>query len=869
LSKPRTGAPRRVAVGLLAGALSLFGVAIAPPAGASASVDATKRLAGATRYGTAAAISADATLGTPVHAIIATGENFPDALAAASLAGANAPSPIILTETGTYSTDAKSALAALKTKGVKAVTIVGGTNAVTETVEDAIEADGFTVTRVAGDDRYETAAEIAKAANTKSAAAAVGGLKAALFATGTNFPDALAGGSAAYGNKLPILLVNDTVPASTQEAISSMGIKKAYILGGTAAVSTAVEGTLIALTGNPATRLAGTDRYATATAVGDFLKTTLAYPITTAILATGVNFPDALAAGPLAGANKAPLVLTASLPEASRAYLDANSSTINRIITVGGTTVVDDATVAAAKAAAQNVANDSAAKAVTTRPELIGAEVLNTVIDGAQTPTSPVGTRVRFTFDEALSSGFSPVLNNFRVYSSANTQYTATGGSATIEATATPANSTVLVNFPAVNTTALAGSLTKATVAFEAVRDATLAGNPEGEAPIGTAGTTTVPAGTTSAPDLLSVGGFRQATTANTTAVDFTFDANAFVATAGGFHLVGNDGVRYDCTSPNVGDNTTASGLNLPGGGGTTKITVTCANAGGGATLFSTSNVARGFIDDGNNGTTSQSSSVITSAAGGAGVGAPWQAADVAGSSLSPDLVSVVASATANHVIFTFDQTIQNATAARFRVYKSDGTSQVGTAAVVNTSNRTQVDIDFGASVVGIVGGYIVNTTNTVAGAAVDATDGSWNRVDEEGVAAGTSSTVTPGRTSGSDLTSVALSAITNAFGTTTGYQALYTFDGPASTTLTVGGAALFHLYTSDGTRYSGSTCTAGTGAAGSTAQGTVLCTVYTPTPAAATTLQGAVLGTTEFGAVTSSPEGAIATTGGTGTPAS
>src|SRR5690349_24158862 len=56
LSKSRSGAPRRAAVGLLAGALSVVGIALAPPAGAVDDVNAD-RLAGINRYGTAAAIA--------------------------------------------------------------------------------------------------------------------------------------------------------------------------------------------------------------------------------------------------------------------------------------------------------------------------------------------------------------------------------------------------------------------------------------------------------------------------------------------------------------------------------------------------------------------------------------------------------------------------------------------------------------------------------------------------------------------------------------------------------------------------------------------------------------------------------------------
>ena len=80
MSKSRSGAPKRVAAGLLAGALTVLGLGFAPSAGATADVK-TDRYAGTTRYGTAAAI-----------------------------AGHNGPAPIILTQSGTYTQAARDAL---------------------------------------------------------------------------------------------------------------------------------------------------------------------------------------------------------------------------------------------------------------------------------------------------------------------------------------------------------------------------------------------------------------------------------------------------------------------------------------------------------------------------------------------------------------------------------------------------------------------------------------------------------------------------------------------------------------------------------------------------------------------------------------
>ena len=140
MSKSRMGAPRRVATGLLAGALMIVGIAHAPAAGAADDVT-SERLAGATRYGTAAAVSADAAFEGATTAILATGENFPDALAASGLAGSTAATPILLTQSDELSDEA---LAALDDLAVDEVTVVGGTAAVSDDVITSLEENART-----------------------------------------------------------------------------------------------------------------------------------------------------------------------------------------------------------------------------------------------------------------------------------------------------------------------------------------------------------------------------------------------------------------------------------------------------------------------------------------------------------------------------------------------------------------------------------------------------------------------------------------------------------------------------------------------------------------------------------------------------
>jgi putative cell wall-binding protein len=415
----------------LASSLALFGVALANPASAADSVT-NERLAGATRYGTAAAIAGDEAFAAPTTAIVASGESthLADALAASTLAGANTPAPIILTQTDTYTAEAKAGLAALKGKGVSAVTIVGGTAAVSQTVEDAIKADGFTVTRVAGADRFATAAAVSTAADAKASAPAVGGLDTALIASGTSFADALAGSPAAANGKLPLLLVNaDSVPQATTDAITSLGIKKVVILGGTVPVSDTVANQLATQTGNAVTRLAGANRFATAAAIGDYEIDTLGFTATSAILANGITLVDALTAGPLGGIVEAPIVLTASLPAESQAFLDDHSDTITKLYVAGGTSSVDDATVTSSMTAAQNTANDpdvpgSSQTAALVAPELqsVGITDADFDFDLTTNPTDPeLGTiEYTFTFDSDVDEDQLDA-NGFKLYTADGT----------------------------------------------------------------------------------------------------------------------------------------------------------------------------------------------------------------------------------------------------------------------------------------------------------------------------------------------------------------------------------------------------------------------------------------------------------------
>lgn len=133
----------------------------------------------------------------------------------------------------------------------------------------------------------------------------------AYIATGADFPDALAAAAAAGQDGAPILLAKQNeVPGSTASALSSLRPQRIVVLGGTAAISEKVSTQLRSYAtssgADALTRIAGNNRYETAALVA------AAYPsgLSSTYLASGEDFPDALAAGAAAGMLGAPVFLT-------------------------------------------------------------------------------------------------------------------------------------------------------------------------------------------------------------------------------------------------------------------------------------------------------------------------------------------------------------------------------------------------------------------------------------------------------------------------------------------------------------------------------------------------------------------------------
>ena len=271
------------------------------PAG-SASVT---RFSGSNRYETAVKISQGTFVSSAKSVIIASGESYYDALAGVPLASAMG-APILLTKKQALDS---TTLAEIKRLGAKSAVILGGSGAVSADIETTLKNNGLTVERIKGSGRADTAVKIAQ----KMAAVTKGEINEAFFVSSGNYPDALSVSSIAALKKAPILYLDKTGVPDTSTASLLSSLKKnnqlmsTYIIGGTSAISSAAE-TNIKNYCPFVTRVHGSNRYDTCIKVNTLFAAFLTGK--SVCLATGTNFPDALAGGVLAAKEAAPVILT-------------------------------------------------------------------------------------------------------------------------------------------------------------------------------------------------------------------------------------------------------------------------------------------------------------------------------------------------------------------------------------------------------------------------------------------------------------------------------------------------------------------------------------------------------------------------------
>ncbi|WP_052037738.1 cell wall-binding repeat-containing protein [Clostridium drakei] len=188
-----------------------------------------KRINGEDRFDTniKAIDELDPSKGTPV--VIASGDNFPDALSISSVA-ASKGYPLLLTSKDSLTENAKRELIDINPSKLY---IIGGTAAISEKnldeIKDLMNLSSSDIIRIAGENRYETSLKIAEFFNLNS--------DTAIAANGENFPDALSGSALAALKSAPIILVDNKDVSKQKTFMDNSSYSNLIFLGGEASIS--------------------------------------------------------------------------------------------------------------------------------------------------------------------------------------------------------------------------------------------------------------------------------------------------------------------------------------------------------------------------------------------------------------------------------------------------------------------------------------------------------------------------------------------------------------------------------------------------------------------------------------------------------
>ena len=251
--------------------------------------------------------------------VVASGENFADALAGSYLAG-SANAPILLADVKNPET-VKTYIRENLVSGGK-VYLLGGESSLPAALETGLSE--YSVERLAGSDRFAT--------NLKILQEAGAGNQEFLVCTGDGFADSLSASAVCK----PILLVGKKLNDAQKEFLAASG-GSFTIIGGENSVSAAVAQELEAY--GTVERIGGSNRYETSVLIA---KRYFNQP-QTVVLASALSFPDGLCGGPLAFTMGAPLILTAENNESAAADYVAQQG-ITQGVVLGGTASVSDKT---------------------------------------------------------------------------------------------------------------------------------------------------------------------------------------------------------------------------------------------------------------------------------------------------------------------------------------------------------------------------------------------------------------------------------------------------------------------------------------------------------------------------------------------
>ncbi|HET9021908.1 MAG TPA: D-alanyl-D-alanine carboxypeptidase family protein [Ornithinibacter sp.] len=288
------------------------------------------RVAGADRYATSVAATKAAfpTGTTPAVVYLVSGTSPWESLSATPAAVYEGGAVLLVRPDGIPSV----VVTELERLAPASIVVVGSTASLSDAVLSAARSYAPDVQRVGGSSRYQTAEAIVRHAFP------AGSAETAWVATGRVWTDGLAAGAAAASHRSPLLTVDgsaSTLPSATVDLIADLGLTSVTIVGGSGAVSAAIEAQLDGILGSSqVTRATGADRYAVAARVN-----ALAYPdlaAGSAYVANGRDFVNPLAGAFLAGLEQRPLYYTVPfcVPAAVRPTLASDA--VTRLVVLGG-----------------------------------------------------------------------------------------------------------------------------------------------------------------------------------------------------------------------------------------------------------------------------------------------------------------------------------------------------------------------------------------------------------------------------------------------------------------------------------------------------------------------------------------------------
>jgi putative cell wall-binding protein len=285
------------------------------------------RIGGSDRYRVAAAVSATG-FATASRVVLVSGLAWPDAISAAPLARAMS-APVLATRGDLLSPAAAAEISRLR---ATRVTIVGGTGSVSDAVAAQLRRRGLAVDRVAGADRYETAARVAA-----RLVAQRGSIESstAVVVSGERFNEGIPAGAVAARKGWPLLLTRaGSVPLSTKRALTSMRAARTVVVGTPTRVSNTVFG---ALPGP--LRIAGPTDASVPGALDAWARSTYptAFPGTGYAIVSANASADGLTAASYASASGTIVLLTPwSLNLDTAKVLSAGKGRITRVVIIGG-----------------------------------------------------------------------------------------------------------------------------------------------------------------------------------------------------------------------------------------------------------------------------------------------------------------------------------------------------------------------------------------------------------------------------------------------------------------------------------------------------------------------------------------------------